>query len=91
MKVPVNKVYFSPPEEEIIESLQEIYGITLLEACEQVIIQKRELAFMHRGRGNYELERTILKELGEWTDEREAEFEARPKVDDIEKEIILLS
>jgi len=27
------EVYFSVAEEEIIESLQEIYGITRLEAC----------------------------------------------------------
>ena len=86
-----SEVYFSPPEEEMIESLQEIYGITHLEACEHVIIQKRELAIMHRARGNYELERTILKELGEWNDEREEEFQERDLSKPGDKEIILLS
>jgi len=56
-----------------------------------VIIQKRELAFFHRGRGNFELERTIRIELGEWTDDLENEFQSRDLSDDSNKEIILLS
>jgi len=68
-------VYFSPPEEEIIESLREIYEITYLEACEQVIMQKRELAFMHHQRGDFELAKTLLKELDEWNDELEEIFQ----------------
>jgi len=91
MKIPVKEVYFSPPEEEIIESLQEIYGITHLEACEQVIIQKRELAFMHGRRGNHALERNILQQLGEWTDDREKEYQKIADISEAEKEIILLS
>jgi len=87
---PIKEVYFSPPEEEIIESLQEIYGITHLEACENVIMQKRELAFMHSRRGNYELERTILRELGEWTDAQEEDFKNR-NLNNPENKIILLS
>ncbi len=62
-------VYFSPPEKEIIESLQEIYGITYIEAADQVIGQKRELAFLHQRRGNFALAENILKELNEWNDE----------------------
>jgi len=68
-------VYFSPPEEEIIESLQEIYEITYLQAATSVINQKRELAFMWQQRGNFELAKTLLKELDEWNDEVAAEFE----------------
>jgi len=82
-------VYFSPPEEEIIESLQTIYGVTYIEACDQVIMQKRELAYLHERRGNYELSATILKELGEWNDDKEAELQrmlAIPKP----KKIILI-
>jgi len=67
-------VYFSPPEQEIIESLQEIYEITYLEAANQVIMQKRELAFTHQSRGNLELAKTILLELDEWNDEQEENF-----------------
>jgi len=81
-------VYFTPPEEEIIESLQEMYGVTYLEACERVILQKRELAYVHQQRGNYELAKTILKELGEWNDEREEEYE-RAKSLSKPKKIIL--
>lgn len=80
------KVYFSPPEEEIIDSLQEIYGITYLEACEQVIMQKRELAFMHQQRGEFALAEVLLKQLGEWNHAVAEEFEQKKM-----KEIILLS
>jgi hypothetical protein len=84
------EVYFSPPEEEIIDSLQEIYGITYLEACEQVIMQKRELAFMHQRRGELALAEVLLKQLGEWNDAIEEEFKQR-KTYSNKKEIILLS
>jgi len=90
----IKEVYFSAAEEEMIESLQEIYGITYIEACEYVIIQKRELAFIHRQRGNYALERTILKELGEWTDELEEEYQSKgldSSESSDDKKIILLS
>lgn len=81
-------VYFSPPEEEIIESLQEIYGITYLEAANQVIMQKRELAFMHQRRGNFALAETLLKELEEWNDDVAEEFE-KQKTYGSSKKIIL--
>jgi hypothetical protein len=68
-------VFFSIGEEEIIESLQEIYNITRLEACDQVIMQKRELAYQHQMRGNLELAKSLLLELGEWNDEREEDFQ----------------
>ncbi len=82
-------VYFSPPEEEIIASLQEIYGASYIEACERVIMQKRELAYVHQQRGNYELAKTILKELGEWNDEREEEYKHTKSLS-VPKKIILL-
>lgn len=82
-------VYFSPPEEEIIASLQEIYDLTYMEACEHVIIQKRELAFIHQTRGNYELAKTILKELGEWNDERQEEYERLKDLSEPKKIILL--
>jgi len=72
-------VYFSPPEEEMIESLQEIYGITRLEACNQIIIQKRDLAYQYKMRGNIELSKNIMLELGEWNDEHEEEFKKLQK------------
>jgi len=82
-------VYFSVGEEEIIESLQEIYNITRLEACDQVIMQKRELAYQHQMRGNVELAKSLLLELGEWNDDREEEFQnAKPSTN---KKIILPS
>ena len=85
----MTEVYFSPPEEEIIESLCEIYGITHLEACEQVIMQKRELAFKHHQRGDFKLTKTLLLELGEWNDELQEEFDNNVTYGS-EKKIILL-
>ncbi len=82
-------VYFSPPEEEIIESLREIYGITYLEAADQVIMQKRELAFMHQRRGNFALAETILKELDEWNDEVAEEFDKQKTYSSVKKIILL--
>ena len=82
-------VYFSPPEEEINESLQEIYEITYLEATNQVIMQKRELAFMHQHRCDFRLAETILKELDEWNDEVAKEFNDK-KTYSTKSKIILL-
>lgn len=45
------------------------------EALENVIGQKRELAFEHERRGNIELARHIKKELGEWTKESEEAYQ----------------
>lgn len=67
-------VYFSPPEEEMIASLQEIYNITYIEAVNQIILQKRDLAFQYQRRGNFLLAETLLKELGEWNDSFAEEF-----------------
>ena len=59
------RVYFSIGEEAIIAALVEQYGITELEAIGEVIKQKKELAFLHKERGNLELAQQIIKELGE--------------------------
>lgn len=59
------KIYFSIGEEAIIDHLKQLYGITELQAIEHVIRQKRELAFIHNGRGNVELAQQILSEIGE--------------------------
>jgi len=86
-----NNVYFSPPEEEMIDSLKEIYGIGHLQACETVILQKRQNAFVYQQRGNLELAEVLLKELGEWTDDRAEEFEKLEAAGKKYKKIILLS
>ena len=71
------EVYFSGPEKEIIESLKEIYGITHLEATEQVLRQKRQAAYGVSMQGNFALAEHMLKEIGEWNDEVEAEMNSR--------------
>lgn len=59
------KVYFSVGEETIISELQRLFGVTELDAIQNVIAQKRELAFMHFNKGNEALAEQLLKEIGE--------------------------
>ena len=59
------RIYFSIGEEAIIEALVQEYGITEIQAIDHVIAQKRELAFIHAQRGNFELAKQIKKEIGE--------------------------
>ncbi len=86
-----NKVYFSPPEEEMIDSLKEIYGIGHLEACETVISYKRQNAFIYQQRGNLDLAEVLLKEIGEWSDIMAEEFEKLEATGKKYKKIILPS
>lgn len=70
----VEDVYFSPPEEEMIQSIQEIYGVTEYEAKKAVISNKKQNAWMYQQRGNLELAEVLLRELGEWNETWEEEF-----------------
>ena len=70
----VEDVYFSPPEEEMIESIQEIYGVTEYEAKQAVISNKKQNAWMYQQRGNLDLAEVLLRELGEWNETWEEEF-----------------
>jgi len=67
-------IYFCPAEEEMIESLQEMYGIGYEQACNTVIRDKRQNAFLYQQRGNLELAEVLLKELDEWNETWEEEF-----------------
>lgn len=71
----MSEVYFSVAEEEMIESIIEIYGVTEEQAKESVISNKRQNAWMYQQRGNLELAEVLLKELGEWNDTWAEEFE----------------
>lgn len=46
------------------------------EALEQVIGQKRELAFIHGQRGNLDLAKHLKMELGDWTKENQEVYES---------------
>jgi hypothetical protein len=82
-------VYFSPAEEEMIESIQEIYGVTEYEAKKAVISNKKQNAWMYQQRGNLDLAEVLLKELGEWNETWEEEFEALREAGKEYKKIIL--
>ena len=69
------EIYFSVGEQNIIEELQEVYGVTYLVACEKVIDQKRELAWMHSKMGNFDLAEQILREISEWNSQIAEDFE----------------
>ena len=70
----MSEVYFSVGELDIIKALQEHYEITHLEACEKVIEQKREAAYLYSMRGHFDLAEQLLKELGEWNSEIEQDY-----------------
>jgi len=70
----MSEVYFSVAEEEMIESIIEIYGVTEEQAKNAVISNKKQNAWMYQQRGNLELAEVLLRELGEWNDTWEEEF-----------------
>lgn len=70
----MSEVYFNIAEKEIIEALRENFGITYLEACEQVLKQKQQAAYMYSCRGEFDLAEHLLKEINEWNDEVARDF-----------------
>lgn len=68
-------IYFSIAEREILTWMTDIMGVPYLDAVNHVLAQKRELAYIHGMRGNIALRRQILKEIKEWTDEHEQDYQ----------------
>jgi len=73
----MSEVYFNIAEKEIIEALRESFGITYMEACEKVIQQKKQAAFMYSQQGNFDLAEHLLREINEWNDEVARDFDNR--------------
>jgi len=69
------EIYFSIAEKEIINWMVNQAGTTQIEAVEHVISQKRELAYIHGQRGNLALQRQLLKEINEWDDQAEQDYQ----------------
>jgi len=67
----MEKVIFSEAEKEIMENLQETMGLSAIEAADNVVRYKRNLALYYEQKGNFELAKHLLIELGEWDDSRE--------------------
>lgn len=61
-------------EQNIVTELQRNFGITEIEATNHMMAQKRELAFIHHTKGNFELARQLMKELDEWSEEAEKDY-----------------
>lgn len=61
-------------EQNIVTELQRNFGITEIEATDHMMAQKRELAFIHHTKGNFELARQLMKELDEWSEEAEKDY-----------------
>jgi hypothetical protein len=81
-------IYLSVAEEDILKYLKgylisdcgyEEVGAES-EALNQIIGQKRELAFEHGRRGNLPLSRQIKKELSEWTVEDEEFYQEQMRL-----------
>jgi hypothetical protein len=53
-----------------MEELQSTMGFTKIDAAEHVINYKRNLAYYYEQKGQFDLAEHLLKELGEWTEDR---------------------
>ncbi len=84
-----NKIYFSNAEQEIIKCLMDDFGVTYLQATNQVISQKKEAAYMYSQRGNFNLAEHLLREINEWNDEVAIEFKNRGR-DMVDKEVKII-
>lgn len=62
-------------EQSIVNELQRNFDITEIEAIDQVLAQKRELAFIHHNKGNFELARQLMIELDDWSEEAEKDYQ----------------
>lgn len=61
----VNKaVYFSIGEKEFIQRLQDMFGITYLEAVEQAINYKKEQVIYYESIGRDDIAKQLKEELG---------------------------
>ena len=73
----MNKVILTEAEKEIIEHMRETMGMTLIEATDNVILYKRNLALHYEQTGNLDLAEHLLKELGEWDESRRDEMKSQ--------------
>lgn len=61
-------------EQSVVSELQRVYEITEIEAMDHMFAQKRELAFVHHTRGNFEVARQLMIELDDWSEEAEKDY-----------------
>jgi len=62
-------------EQNIVAELQRNFDLTVIEATDHVLAQKRELAFIHHNQGNFELARQLMMELDDWSEEAEKDYQ----------------
>lgn len=62
-------------EQNIVDELQRNFDLTKIEATDHVLAQKRELAFIHHTKGNFELARQLMIELDDWSEEAEQDYQ----------------
>lgn len=75
---------------EWLKAMQQLYGCTEAHALDEIIMYKREMAFMHGQQGKPELARQLLIEIDEWDEDRERDFQQREeRAKDLEVKLIL--
>lgn len=67
-------IHLNIAEQEWLGVMQRMYGCSEQQALEEIIVYKREQAFMYEQQGNLALARHILKEIDEWDDSKEEEY-----------------
>ena len=70
-------IHLNIAEREWLGVMMRQFLCTEQEALEEIIVYKREQAFMHERLGNAALARQILQEIDEWDDAREEEYKQR--------------
>lgn len=64
-------------EKEWLGVMMRQFGCTEQQALNEIIVYKREMAFEHGLKGNFELERHLLMEIDEWDDTREEDYKQK--------------
>lgn len=77
LRVIGKNIHLNIAEKEWLKAMQNLYGCTEQQALNEIIIYKREMAYEHGLKGNYELERLLMQEIDEWDDTREEEFKQK--------------
>lgn len=67
-------IHLNIAEQEWLVHMQKMFGCTEQEALNEIIMYKREQAYMYEKRGMLELARQIKKEIDEWDDKQEEDF-----------------
>lgn len=74
MRIIGKNIHLNVAEQEWLVHMQKMFGCTEQEALNEIIMYKREQAYMYEKMGKLEFTRQLLKEIDEWDDKREEDY-----------------